>query len=370
MVKMKYLIVLMKWLKLIGFLSVLYAINKTFFSALVNPLQLVKLPPRIDLEAIRQDFPHLSINFADEKTDKNRNLITVTVKHPHSCGTILVCNGQSATIREDIKIRSYCKIAAETGYNVLGFDYAGTGNRKITSWSYRDLVHDGVFLAQKITKELSGSESLIIKGNSLGGAIAILVTKFCHDIGILAYLWSGKSFASTSSVLTGQLRTLKKSGHYETPTTIVISNMAKPLFSGMLLAANFEMDIASAYQSIPDNYKNYFVIRSARMDRANKKDDAMIPYCASLEGNAEIKLAAKLSIKNENKNDPQKIDYYRARRKCFAESAENAHGFPDEELFCRTLPNLTVNQLFCLFATQYIPSHKTSLCEDAQNLKL
>lgn len=348
-------------IKLLALFTFIYYLVKAIFSAGVFPAQFKKIS-KYDLQAIQVSFPDLSISFSKEKTEKNRLLETITIqpKTNKENVTILIFNGQNATFRDEKKIRVYCQMVKDTGCKVVGFDYGGTARRKITTWSHQPLVDDGFYLAKKL---IAQSNSLVLKGNSLGGAIATLVAKQCHEKGILVYLWNGRSFASASHVIAGQFRTLHFSGHYENTTSILLSKIAGSLSLPMLVATGWEIDAASAYKMIPEEYKNYYLVRSSKDERLIKKDDVVIPYHASLEARGDIKALSKEVIVNGDQNDPSQIAFYRARRKFTSEFARNAHGTPEINLYCRHDTGYSAYKLFCLFVKQYVPGYVNKLGE-------
>lgn len=342
-------------------LTLLYGFVKIAFSVLIYPAQFLK-KATYDLNAIQNDFSDLKFIVSEERTPRNRVLATVTIQPltEKKKDTILIFNGQNASFRSEKKIRTYCQLARDTGCTVVGFDYGGTAMRRITTWTQEPLVNDGVFLAMKLAKSLPASANLILKGNSLGGAIATLVAEKCHASGVLAYLWSGRSFASAMDVIAGQIRTLHQSGHYENKATILLSNASRPFISMLLYVSGWNIDVEHAYKIIPESYKNYYLVRSDKNQRLSKKDDSVIPYCASLESRPSIKLLAKELVSAGDKDNPEDIAFYRARRKCFSDSPQNAHAMPEINLYCRGKPQISAYDIFCLFATSYIPKQVTT----------
>jgi pimeloyl-ACP methyl ester carboxylesterase len=309
------------------------------------------------LNLIKKDFPDLQFILSEEKTPDNRILPTITIQPltEKKKDTILIFNGQNATFRNEKKIRTYCQLVRDTDCTVVSFDYGGTALRRITTWTQKPLVNDGVFLAKKLANLLPDSSNLILKGHSLGGAIATLTAEKCHEANILAYLWNGRSFLSVVDVVAGHIRTLHKSGHYENNATIFLSKASRPFISTLLYVSGWNIDVEQAYKAIPESYKNYYLVRSNKNQRLSKKDDLVIPYCASLEASPDIKLLVKQLINVGDKDNSEDIAFYRARRKCFSDSSQNAHPTPEINLYCRVNPQLSAYKLFCLFTTSYIP---------------
>jgi len=332
----------------------LYGLLKVIASVAVFPAQLLR-KPSYDLNAIQKEFPDLELIVSQEKTPQNRILETLTIKPLTGKvkDTVLIFNGQNATFRNEKKIRTYCQTVRDTGDTVVGFDYGGTALRRITTWSKESLLNDGVFLATKLAKALPQS-SLILKGNSLGSAIATLTAGKCHEKGVLVYLWGGRPFLSVTDVAAGQIRTLHQSGHYENQATIFLSKISRPFISALFSLSDWNIDIEHAYKNIPEPYKNYYLVRSDKHERKSKKDDVVIPYCASPDASNDIKLSVKKQIREGDIHNSEDISFYRARRKCSADSTGDAHPLPEINLFSRIEPKLSAYQLFCLFATSYV----------------
>ncbi|MBA2711254.1 MAG: hypothetical protein H0U57_11760 [Tatlockia sp.] len=304
----------------------------------------------------------LKLTFAEEKTKDNRVYPTVKITPIESSGiVVIVFNGQNATFRNKKKLNTYCQLAKDTNNTVIGFDYSGTGLKRITTWSSKALIDDGFHLALQVIKTMGKNTVLILKGNSLGGAISTKVAKRCHDLGIKAYLWDGRSFKSASSLVAGQIQTLHKSGHYENALTKKLSTITQPMISIWLSLTQFEIDVSEDYKRIPSEYKNYYVVRSkkhAAVPRAQKKDDVMIPHCATLESDSVIKDEVKKIIDMGNKDEPRDIAYYRNRRKVTSKLRENAHSMPETELFCRNDVEVTAYDLFRFFSNIYVENHR------------
>jgi len=188
----------------------------------------------------------------------------------------------------------------------------------------------------------------------LGGFISTLVAGKCHDQDIKTYLWNGRSARSIADVIAGQIRTQHKSGHYETPITVFISSILRPIIALMLSVVDWNVDVTATYKSLPETHKNFYLIRSTKDQRNNKKDDAVMPYCSSLEKNGVIKHTISTIIKSGNIDNAEEIAFYAARRKCYIESPADAHPMSEAEILCRGKPSLSVYNLFCLFASAYV----------------
>jgi hypothetical protein len=215
-----------------------------------------------------------------------------------------------------------------------------------------------MFLAEKIAKSLPKSAALILKGNSLGGAIATKVARLCHAKGILAFLYNGRSFTSTSNVLAGYLQTLKLSGHYQTRITKSLANFMRPILAFILKIEDWEIEAAGDYKEIPEKYKCYYVIRSPKENRGKNKDDSIIPYISTFENDQQIKQTTKKLTGLWGARNMYQKSFYLLRRKCYPHMQKEAHSIAEVNLSCRKDPSLNVHQLFCLFAKYYVYAHR------------
>jgi pimeloyl-ACP methyl ester carboxylesterase len=169
--------------------------------------------------------------------------------------------------------------------NTIAFSYRGVGFSTGKATSFEDLVTDGIAQVQRLLDKNILPENIMLNGQSMGGSVATLVAKYFHDRGQRVYLYNDRSFSSFTNVAVGQIRTFCCCGPDEYFLLKCIGWIFKPIIYGFLWLSKWEVDAAGAYQSIPDAYKKYTVIRSPRElrnSRNNCKDDSWIPHYASL----------------------------------------------------------------------------------------
>lgn len=344
--------------------SLVYAGYKSICSLCVFPGQF--FAKTLPLNNLESDFTDANVQFSEEKVGLFKTIKTVVIEpHIRTGNVILIFNGQNATFRSQNKINTYHKLAVDTQSKIIGFDYAGTGTKRIVAWDQNSLVQDGFYLAKKAWETMPKNGILILKGNSLGGAIAIKVAKLCHDNNIKAYVWSGRSFRSTSAVAAEHLRIWLYHRFGNRSITQFIANKAETLISAALKFGQFEIDVSEDYKMIPDPYKNYYLVRSHKSERTHKWDDTIIPYGSSLESDSEIKNKIKQSLDKRKRYTPTSIDFYRNNRKMtLTQSQQNAHGLPETRLFARDSISLSAYALFCKFATEYVTAHHSSMTEN------
>lgn len=300
------------------------------------------------------DDKEFDITLFKETTKSQRTINAIKIVNSESDKTIVIFNGQNATIKNNTKIQTYKQLAKDSGCTVIGFDYAGTGLKRITTWSSDALVDDGLHLVQSVFNNLEKKGPIILKGNSLGGAISTRVARLCHEQSMPVYLGDGRSFKSTSDVIAGYVQTLRISGHYANRVTKTLALIIKPIVSVFLKINQFEINVIEDYKAIPDAYKYYYIVRSDKKERLFKKDDMTIPHCATFESEPEIKQSIKKSLETKAELTPTDIEYYWKHRKVTSELPDNAHATPENVLFCRNDRTMSAYALFCLFAKDYV----------------
>lgn len=186
------------------------------------------------------------------------------------------------------------KDAKKLGFTVIGFNFRGVGDSRGTPLSMRDLITDGIAQVQRLLAKGIPPDNITLKGHSLGGAIATVVTKHFHDQGIRIRVFNDRSFSSLTNVLIGRLRRLftghHHTGHHESFLGRVMGWIAKPFLKMAFYATQWEIDADDAFKALPDTHKDYVVIRSHEehrkqhhLDRNSRSgDDTMITYYASL----------------------------------------------------------------------------------------
>lgn len=190
--------------------------------------------------------------------------------------------------------------------NVIGFNYRGIGLSSGKVLTQDHLIEDGIAQVQNLLDSGVPSEKIVLKGHSLGGAVATLVAKHFHDIGKPVYLFNEKSFSSASKVVVGRMRQASfKNGHEEKFLPKIYGQILFPFIKVLLNLLNWEINAAKAYKEIPSKYKSYLVVRSPKSMRGNRTDDAIIPHYASLHkglSKKDRKVESKVRTVNQTEN--------------------------------------------------------------------
>jgi hypothetical protein len=335
----------------------MHMVAKRAISLLVFPAQFKKVEP-LNIDELQDYNPELSIQTENIILANNRELYAIIIEPKKDIkGTIVIFNGQNAVINDPRKLKIFFKMASDVEYRVIGFNYSGTGKKKITTWSEKSLIADIEKLVEHFkTNKKENLFPIIFKGNSLGGAVAKAGAKKFHRNKIPVYLWNGRSFTSVAAVLAGYIETLTISGHYSHKITIKLANFFKPILDYIFSFYNWGMHAGDAYLEIPDPFKHYYIVHSSEEEKKYKKDDVIIPYSASLAANLKVQQQVNNFLSPEIDEDtPETLAYYWRRSKVSWHKSSNAHGAPETELFSED--NISSYQMFCLFATQYVPRH-------------
>jgi hypothetical protein len=348
---------------------VVFIAAKVICSLAVFPGQLFAKTETLD-DSLLND-KELEITFFQETTRYQRVVNAIKIANEESDKTIIIFNGQNATIKNNKKIQTYRQLAKDSGCTVIGFDYGGTGSMRISTWSYHVLVDDSLHLVKSVFNNLQKKGPIILKGNSLGGAISTRVARLCHEQSMPVFLGNGRSFKSVSAVIAGYIQTFRVSGHYENRFTKTLALFIKPIASGFLTINQFELNVIADYEAIPAAYKYYYIVRSDKEEREFKKDDLTIPHCATLESEPKITQSIKKSLASATELTPTDIEYYWKHRKVTSLSPNNAHATPENVLFCRNDRTLSAYDLFCIFSKDYVgkESVKTKQSSLAMDVK-
>ncbi len=173
--------------------------------------------------------------------------------------------------------------AIELNVNVIGFNYRGVADSIGRASSKDDLIIDGIAQVQRLLDRGVDPQKIVLRGNSLGGAIAALVCKHFHDRGQKISIFSIRSFSTLSNAYVGWVRTGFPEDYHETMYRKMLGWLAKPFIMFVFALCNWELDGYSAYKAIPEEYKEYLTVRSSKEKRKlERKDDTVISHYASL----------------------------------------------------------------------------------------
>jgi hypothetical protein len=206
------------------------------------------------------------------------------IEPAHQLHIIRFC-GNRLSYTEDI--HELMEQAERLQAHVIGFDYRGVNrSQKVLPTCAEDLIQDGISQVQRLIDLDVQSENILLKGISLGGAIATKVTRHFHDQGQRIYLFNDRSFSSITHVIEGWIRTFRRNGYTESFYGKVVGKIAKPLVWTGLSLSRWNINVVSDFLAIAPEYRDYLVVRTPSRFRKNMtnmvKDDSTIPHSASL----------------------------------------------------------------------------------------
>ncbi len=194
---------------------------------------------------------------------------------------------------------------AELGANVIAFNYRGVGLSTGKLRSKDDLVTDGIAQVRRLLSRGVEPERIILKGRGLGAGIATLVASHFHERDRKINLFSSMSFSTLTNYYVGQIRTGGGPGHRESFGRKILGFLAKPFIKLKLYLTSWEIDAASAYESLPESHKEYMLVRSRRSQRTpDRRDDPVVTHYASLH--AALK-SQRSTVKNNLAQASEKI---------------------------------------------------------------
>lgn len=180
-------------------------------------------------------------------------------------------------------IPSYAQEMIHGHYNIVCFNYPGAGRSTGKAVCTDDWV-DSV-IAQARVKIAAGAdpEKIYLDGRSIGGAFAVLAAKRLHEEGIKVNVYNRFSFSKLSNVIGGWVsQPFQKIGLPKFADVIFrkVSGAARKVLQHYQL----EMDVDDAYNAIPNDYKDYSVIKTSKKIKQYEKvaDDKIIMPSASL----------------------------------------------------------------------------------------
>lgn len=171
--------------------------------------------------------------------------------------------------------------------NVVGFNLRGVGQSTGRTKSKDDLITDGIAQVQRLLDKGVLPQNITLKGHSLGAGVASMVAEHFHKLGQPINVFSSRSFSSITNFVVGHIRLERDNrglavGHKENRFGIILGTLLKPLIKVLVSLVNWEIDAGSAFKSIPEANREYMVVRSSKVIRGDRIDDAVIPHYASV----------------------------------------------------------------------------------------
>lgn len=205
--------------------------------------------------------------------------------------------GNAGLYEEDFNLNEMQNDANQLQCNVVGFNYRGVGESKTTgkfAQSIEDLVVDGIAQVNRLLEKGVPASRITLKGHSLGGAIAVLVTKYFHDHGQKISVFCDRSFRDLTHVVVGWIRKSESK---------LLGSLSYPFIKLALLATKWEINVAGAFKAIPEAYKQYVVIKPSHEEKVEAKRRDRELRDEIISGYASLHRA----LKNERKKEKQAL---------------------------------------------------------------
>ncbi|MBS0287716.1 MAG: hypothetical protein JSR17_10490 [Proteobacteria bacterium] len=139
---------------------------------------------------------------------------------------------------------------------VINFDYPGVGESEGKTVIAKDMVNAGYAQVKRLIDMGVPAENIILKGQSIGGAVATMVAGKCHENGEPVGVINQRSFAKMSRVV----------------KEILGGGKLGSIGSGIIQGLGWGMDALAAWNKIPDSHKEFIFAER----------DEVIPPAASL----------------------------------------------------------------------------------------
>lgn len=164
-------------------------------------------------------------------------------------------------------------LAETTNAVCIGFNPRGVCESTGAAYSKHDSLTDGIAQVQRLIDNGVNPGWIILKGESYGSAVAAEVGEYFHNKGLNIYVFCGRAFSSLSEEVSGLVsRGINKA----------VSTVAKPFIKGILYSTNWDANTYKSFKNLPEQNREYMLVRSPRETRAWRKDDLVVGYTESL----------------------------------------------------------------------------------------
>lgn len=155
--------------------------------------------------------------------------------------------------------------------NIVSFNFRNVIRSSGKVNSQLDLIYDVIAQVERLLNAGVDPKNITLVGHSLGAAIVTLASFLYYKKGTPIKVFNGRSFSSFSALKYHQLDQRK---------------LEQDLTGLQLYFSNFELNVAPYFAEIPEEYKEYIVIKQNKKkdksDASFQVPDGVIPHPASL----------------------------------------------------------------------------------------
>lgn len=268
-----------------------------------------KLAKHFQLEHFDIEDNRSRLNFFSLETVEHAVLDSVEVaakgeaeKKPEDRTYVISCVPRSQNYTGWLKqLRTFAE-KAQTTY--ITFNYRGVERSQGVIWTEKDMVNDAVAQAQRLLLMGVKPEKIAFEGECIGGAVATLAAAELYKQGHDVKLFNARSFRSSSRLALYKI--LPQDGASKLNPLNWLRYAAAGLFLvigvPLLKLSHWNLNAAEAWDSIPEDAKDFMVIRSAKEGGQHLNvDDSLIPHKgASIYSYVREKLGEKPSTETKD----------------------------------------------------------------------
>jgi effector protein SdbA len=176
-------------------------------------------------------------------------------------------------------IKDFKHSAKQIGCTVVGFNYRGIDYSKGMVWTQENLINDALAQVQRLLALGAKPENIGLEGMSIGGAVATLTAARLHEQGIKVKLYNERSFRSLPRLITGYILPPPNSNPWNPINWLryIAAGIVHAIILPIFWIVGWHMDAGSAWNKIPQEYKNFSVARDhSDYDSENHEEDGII----------------------------------------------------------------------------------------------
>lgn len=161
-------------------------------------------------------------------------------------------------------LRDFKYSAEQIGCTVIGFNYRGIDYNKGKIWTESNMIDDIMSQVLILIENGAKPENIGLEGMCVGGAAATIAASKLHEQGIKVKLYNERSYRSTARFLVGWIFPDGPISFWNPLTWVRYAVMAVLYLTlvPLIWLASWPMDAGRAWDSIPESYKEYSIVRN------------------------------------------------------------------------------------------------------------